>query len=81
MLSRYEGKTIRLTTDADTNPRQYDDLIGKLLEGPCWIADVLPEQVPGDSDGQYFAVERYYLQPDRLCTLRRRFAAILLRQL
>ena len=79
MLSRYEGKTIRLTTDADTNPRQYDDLIGKLLEGPCWIADVLPEQVPGDSDGQYFAVERYYLQPDRLCTLRRRFAEILLR--
>ena len=44
-MSRYEGKTIRPTTEADSNPPQYDDLIGKLLEGPCWIADVLPEQV------------------------------------
>ena len=129
MLSRYEGKTVRLITEDGTvfsgnaevypsgyglhefgraeesirirnthvflsqirkienlsepntavNPRQFDDLIGSLLEGPYWIADILPEQVPRDSDGQYFAVERYYLQPERLQPLRRRFAEILLR--
>ena len=58
---------------------RYDDLMGRLLEGPYQIADILPEQVPADADGQYFAVERYYLQPERLRRLRRSFAEILLR--
>ena len=58
---------------------RYDDLMGRLLEGAYQIADVLPEQVPADADGQYFAVERYYLRPERLARLRRGFAEILLR--
>ena len=57
----------------------YDSLIENLLEGSYLIVDVLPEQVPGNSAGQYFAVENYYLQPERLRVLRRRFAEILLR--
>ena len=65
--------------DSAVDPRRFDDLMGSLLEGPYWIADILPEQVPRDSEGQYFAVERYYLQPERLGPLRRRFAEILLR--
>ena len=60
-------------------PRQFDDLMGDLLEGPYRIVDVLPEQVPANADGQYFSVERYYLQPERIRVLRRRFAEILLR--
>ena len=60
-------------------PRQFDDLMGKLLEGPYWIVDILPEQVPKDADGQYFSVERYYLQPERIRMLRRKYAEILLR--
>ncbi len=59
--------------------REYDGLIETLLEKPYWIADILPEQVPENADGQFFAVERYYLQPARLGALRRRFAEILLR--
>ena len=59
--------------------RQFDDLMGDLLEGPYWIVDILPEQVPKESRGQYFSVERYYLQPDRIQTLRRKYAEILLR--
>ena len=55
------------------------ELMGDLLEGPYAIVDVLPEQVPRDAPGQYFAVERYYLKPERLCGLRRKFAEILLR--
>lgn len=60
-------------------PRQFDELMGELLEGPYRIVDILPERVPVDSDGQYFSVERYYLQPERIRALRRRFAEILLR--
>ena len=67
----------------DTTPvipaRQFDNLIGDLLDGSYWIVDVLPEQVPADADGQYFSVEQYYLQPKRIHILRRRFAEILLR--
>ncbi len=34
--------------------------LDELLEMPCWILDILPKQVPPESPGQYFAVERYY---------------------
>ena len=37
------------------------DSIEELLQTPCWIIDILPMQVPKESRGQYFAVERYYL--------------------
>ena len=36
--------------------------IDQLLQTPYWIIDILPKQVPKDSPGQYFAVERYYLK-------------------
>ncbi len=62
-----------------TDPRRFDDMMGELLEGPYWIVDILPEQVPPDAAGQYFAVERYYLQPQRIIPLRRKYAEILLR--
>ena len=61
------------------DPRRYDDLMGRLLEGPYWIVDILPEQVSADAAGQYFAVERYFLQQPRIVSLRRRFAELLLR--
>ena len=61
------------------NTRVYDDIIEKLLEGPYLIIDILPEKVPADAGGQYFAVERYFLQPMRIRPLRRKYAEILLR--
>lgn len=60
-------------------PEQFDKLMDELLEGPYRIVDILPEQVPANAAGQYFAVEQYYLQPERIRTLRRRYAEILLR--
>ena len=39
--------------------------IEELLQCPYWIIDILPSQVPEDSPGQYFAVEKYFLQGDR----------------
>lgn len=48
-------------------------------EKPYWVVDLLPEQVPPDSPGRYFAVEGFYLEPPRYAALRRRFADILLK--
>ncbi len=62
-----------------SDARRYDEMMGELLEGPYWIVDILPEQVSADAGGQYFAVERYFLQPERIRALRRKYAEILLR--
>ena len=40
--------------------------IEELLQTPCWIIDILPEQVPRDSQGQYFKIERCFMkEPQR----------------
>ena len=67
------------TAPETADPRRFDDMMGELLEGPYWIVDILPEQVPADAAGQYFAVERYFLQPGRIVPLRRKYAEFLLR--
>ena len=67
------------TVPVDTDPRRYDEMMGNLLDGPYWIVDILPEQVPANAAGQYFAVERYFLQPERIVPLRRKYAELLLR--
>ncbi len=54
-------------------------MIEALLEKPYWVIDFLPRQVPEGSAGQYFAVERFYLQEPRQSALRRQFAEILLK--
>ena len=33
-------------------------MIETLLNKPYWVIDILPEQVPEDSAGQYFAIEQ-----------------------
>lgn len=40
---------------------KYRSSIEKLLNTPYWIIDILPEQVPKDSPGQYFPIEKYFL--------------------
>ncbi len=37
-----------------------------LLQSSYWIIDILPSQVPEDSPGQFFSVEEYFLQGDRI---------------
>lgn len=54
----------------------FDEITERLLLAPCWVIDFLPAQVPNESRGQFFAVERYYLASERLC---RRFADVVLR--
>ncbi len=62
------------------DPARYDYLLDYLLNDvPCWIADILPRQVPRNADGQYFAVDRYFRQPDRHAQLHRKMAQIILK--
>lgn len=53
--------------------------IDELLQTPCWIIDILPEQVPKDSPGQYFAVEDYYLEEERLAAIKQKHINVILK--
>ena len=53
-------------------------MIETLLNKPYWVIDVLPEQVPENSAGQYFAIEQYYLQTG-ITDIHRRFTDVLLK--
>ena len=59
--------------------KDYDILVERLLASPYWVIDLLPMQVPEGSRGQFFDVERYYLQEPRHEHLCRRFADVLLK--
>ena len=54
-------------------------MIETLLNKPFWVIDNLPEQVPEDGAGRYFAVEDYYLQASRLADIHGCFANLLLK--
>ena len=54
-------------------------MIETLLNRPYWVIDLLPEQVPAESPGSFFAAERFFLSEEYQPALRRRFAEILLK--
>ena len=54
-------------------------MIEALLNKPYWVIDILPEQVPEDSAGQYFTIEQYYLQQPGIMDIHHRFTDILLK--
>ncbi len=51
----------------------------ELLETPYWIIDVLPMQVPKDSPGQYFAIERYFMDGTRRSAIRQKHISVILK--
>ena len=53
--------------------------IDELLNTPYWIVDILPSQVPADSPGQYFTVEKYFLQGERLAEIKRKHIQLVLK--
>ena len=53
--------------------------VEELLQCPYWIIDIMPSQVPADSPGQYFAVEKYFLQGDRLEALKQKHINLILK--
>lgn len=50
-----------------------------IFDKPYWLIDILPEQVPEERAAAYFAAERYWLRPENLEGIRRRFADLLLK--
>ena len=59
--------------------KSHDEIVERLLEKPYWVIDMLPKQVPQESRGQFFAVERYYLEEPQHGRLIRQFADVLLK--
>ena len=55
------------------------ETIEELLKTPSWIIDILPEQVPADAMGQYFAVEHYYLQEPQLRAIKHKHINVVLK--
>ena len=58
--------------------QQYDELCEQLLEQPYHVIDFLPKQVSADCGGQYFAVERFYIEQPQALGLYPRFANLLI---
>ena len=54
-------------------------MIETLLRKPYWVIDILPGQVPEDSAGQYFAIEKYYLRQPGITDIHNRFTSVLLK--
>ena len=55
------------------------DRIEELLQSPYWIIDILPAQVAKDSAGQYFAVEKYFLQDKMLEEIKQKHINVILK--
>ena len=53
--------------------------IDELLQTPFHIIDILPAQVPEDSHGQFFAVERWFLGRDRIKEVKRKHIELILK--
>ena len=53
--------------------------IEEFLDKPYWVIDILPKQVPADSRGQYFKIEKYFLEHPQIDGIYRKFIHILLK--
>ncbi len=53
--------------------------IDELLQTDYWIIDILPVQVPKDSPGQYFAVERYFLRKPHIRAIKQKHINVILK--
>ena len=51
----------------------------ELLERPFWVIDLLPEQVPADGEGQFFAVEKYFIDKERLAAIKQKHVSLILK--
>ena len=49
------------------------------LEKPYWVIDILPKHVAENSRGQYFEIEKYYLEQPQMNIIYRKFVNILLK--
>lgn len=53
--------------------------IDEMLTKPYWVVDVLPEQVPETSDGQYFKIAQYLLINPQKNEIYQKFAHVIIK--
>ncbi len=53
--------------------------IDELLQKPYWVIDIFPEQVPAESSGQFFAIEKYYLEEKRIRAIKQKHINLILK--
>ena len=53
--------------------------IEEYLNKPYWVIDILPKQVPADGRGQFFKIEKYYLEHPQIDIIYKKFTHILLK--
>ena len=53
--------------------------IDELLRTSYWVIDILPAQVPKDGPGQYFAIEKYFLDEKRLAAIKEKHINLVLK--
>ena len=53
--------------------------IDELLQTPYWIIDILPKLVPAHSTGQYFDIEKYYLDKKRFIDIKQKHINVILK--
>ena len=53
--------------------------IEEYLDKPYWVIDILPKQVPADGKGQYFRIEKFFLEHPQIDNIYRKFTNILLK--
>ena len=54
-------------------------LADELFQRPYWIIDILPWQVPEGSPGQFFAVEKYFLEKEKLAEIKQKHINLILK--
>ena len=63
----------------ERSDRKLKKTIDELIQEPYWIIDILPEQVPKDSPGQFFAVEKYFLTEEQLTAIKQKHINLILK--
>ncbi len=51
----------------------------ELLQKPYWIIDILPERVPENDPGQYFEIEKYFLEKNQLDMIKQKHINVILK--
>ena len=53
--------------------------IEEYLNKPYWVIDILSKKVPADGKGQYFRIEKFFLEHPQIDNIYRKFTNILLK--
>ncbi len=53
--------------------------IEEYLNKPYWVIDILPKQVPADGRGQYFRIEKFFLEHPQIDHIYKKFTNVLLK--